>query len=410
MLLSEKAQIVIAVRRKFDALREHLNERQRRIWAGAEAREIGHRGISWVAEATGFSRTTVRAGVKQLSAKPARKDLGKRRRVRNPGGGRKPLTHDDPELPKVLNELIEPTTRGDPESPLRWTCKSTRKLAAELTAQDHPVSHETVAQILKTQKYSLQGNRKTQEGNQHPDRNAQFEYIYRQVKSAQRRKQPTVSVDGKKKEKIGPFKNAGREWRPKGQPEKVRVHDFIDKKLGKVTPYGVYDMLANAGWVSVGIDHDTAEFAVNSIRSWWKKMGKRAYRNATELMITADSGGSNSYRTRLWKVALQDFADETGLRLKVCHFPPGTSKWNKIEHRMFCYISKNWRGRPLLTRQTVVELIGNTTTTTGLRIRAQLDTNEYPKGIDVTDKELAAIAIRRARFHGDWNYTIHPRK
>jgi len=408
--LSEKAQTVIAIRRKFDALREELDERQRRLWAGTEARQIGRRGISWVAEATGLSRTTVRAGVKESRGKPAQGDRGERPRVRNPGGGRKPLTHHDPGLTKVLNELIEPTTRGDPESPLRWTCKSTRNLAAELNAQGHAVSHETVAQILKAQEYSLQANRKTQEGNQHPDRNAQFEYIYRHVKSAQRRNQPTISVDGKKKENIGPFKNAGREWRPKGQPEKVKVHDFIDKELGKVTPYGVYDMLLNEGWVSVGVDHDTAKFAVNSIRSWWKMMGKKAYRNATELTITADSGGSNSYRTRLWKVALQEFADETGLRLKVCHFPPGTSKWNKIEHRMFCYISKNWRGRPLLTRQTVVELIGKTTTTTGLRIRAQLDTNEYSKGIGVTDEELAAVVIKRARFHGDWNYTIHPRK
>lgn len=409
MHLSEKAQTVIAIRRKFGALREQLDERQRRLWAGIEAREIGRRGISWVAEATGLSRTTVRAGVKQLKGKRTRKISADQRRVREPGAGRKPLTHDDPGLPKALNELVEPTTRGDPESPLRWTCKSTRKLAAELTAQDHPVSHETVAQILKAEKYSLQANRKTKEGNQHPDRNAQFEYIYRQVNSAQRRKQPTVSVDSKKKEKIGPLKNAGREWRPKGQPEKVKVHDFIDKELGKVTPYGVYDMLANEGWVSVGIDHDTAEFAVNSIRSWWKKMGKRVYRGATELLITADSGGSNSYRTRRWKVALQDLADETGLRLKICHFPPGTSKWNKIEHRLFCYISKNWRGRPLLTRQTVVELIGNTTTTTGLRVRAQLDTNKYPTGVDITDEELAAIVLKRGRFHGDWNYTIHPR-
>lgn len=410
MLLSEKVQTVVVVRGKFDALREQLDERQRRLWAGAEARAIGRRGISWVAEATGLSRTTVRAGARQLGRKPVQKDAGERRRVRNPGGGRKALTIDDPGLPKALDDLIEPTTRGDPQSPLRWTCKSTRKLAVELTAQDHPVSHETVAQILKAQKYSLQANRKTKEGSQHPDRNAQFEYISRQVKSAQRRKQPTVSVDGKKKEKIGRFKNGGREWRPKGQPEKVKVHDFIDKTLGKVTPYGVYDMQANEGWVSVGIDHDTAEFAVNSIRSWWRKMGRRAYRNATELLITADSGGSNSCRTRLWKLALQDFADETGLRLKVCHFPPGTSKWNKIEHRMFCYISQNWRGRPLLTRQTVVELIGNTTTTTGLRIRAQLDENEYRTKIKVTDEELAEVSLKRARFHGDWNYTIHPRK
>ncbi len=410
MLLSEKVQTVIAIRSKFDALRDHLDERQRRLWAGAEAREVGRRGISWVAEATGLSRTTILAGVKQLSSKGTPKDVDNQQRARSLGGGRKPLTHDDPGLPKALNELIEPTTRGDPQSPLRWTCKSTRKLAVELTAQGHPVSHETVAQILKAQKYSLQANRKTTEGNQHPDRNAQFEYISRQVKSALRRKQPTVSVDGKKKEKIGPFKNGGREWRPKGQPEEVKVHDFIDKTLGKVTPYGVYDMQANEGWVSVGIDHDTAEFAVNSIRSWWWKMGKRAYRNATELTITADSGGSNSCRTRLWKLALQDFADETGIRLKVCHFPPGTSKWNKIEHRMFCYISQNWRGRPLLTQQTVVELIGNTTTTTGLRIRAQLDANKYPTKVKVTDEELAAVSLKRARFHGDWNYTIHPRK
>jgi hypothetical protein len=410
VLLADKEQTVIAVRRKYDALREELDERQRRLWAGAEASEIGRRGISWVAEATGLSRTTIRAGVKELSANHSRMTSGGPRRVRSAGGGRKPLTHDDPGLPKALNELIEPTTRGDPESPLRWTCKSTRKLATELTAQDHPVSHETVAQILKAQKYSLQANRKTKEGNQHPDRNAQFEYINRQVKSAQRRKQPSVSVDGKKKENIGPFKNAGREWRPKGQPEKVKVHDFIDKELGKVTPYGVYDILTNEGWVSVGIDHDTAEFAVNSIRSWWKMMGKKAYPNATELTITDEAGGSNSYRTRLWKVALQELADQTDLRLKVCHFPPGTSKWNKIEHRMFCYISKNWRGRPLLTRQTVVELIGNTTTESGLQIRAQLDTNKYPTGVEVTDEELAAVAIKRARFHGDWNYTIHPRK
>jgi len=410
VLLSEKAQTVRAIQSKFDALCDQLDERQRRLWAGTEARVIGPRGITWVAEATGLSRTTVRAGVKELSRKRTRKESRERQRVRLPGGGRKPLTDDDPRLAKALDELIEPTTRGDPESPLRWTCKSTRNLAAELTAQNHPVSHETVAQILKAQKYSLQGNRKTLEGNQHPDRNAQFEYIYRQVKSAQRRKQPTVSVDSKKKEKIGPFKNGGREWRPKGQPEKVKVHDFIDKELGKVTPYGVYDMLMNKGWVSVGVDHDTAEFAVNSIRSWWKKMGRRAYRSATELTITADAGGSNGYRTRLWKLALQDFANESGLRLKVCHFPPGTSKWNKIEHRMFCFISKNWRGRPLLTRQTVVELIGHTTTTTGLEIRAELDTNEYPSGVEVTDEELAAIVIKPAKFHGDWNYTIHPGK
>ncbi len=411
MLLEEKAQTVIAIGRKFAALRDQLDERQRRLWAGTEAREIGRRGISWVAEATSLSRTTIRVGISELSDGD-HLGIGKAglRRVRKSGGGRRPLTCDDRGLAKTLNALIEPTTRGDPESPLRWTCKSTRKLAAELSAQGHLVSHETVAQILKAQKYSLQANRKTSEGKQHPDRNAQFEYIYRQVKSAQRRKQPTVSVDSKKKENIGPFKNSGREWRPKGQPEKVKVHDFIDKELGKVTPYGVYDISANEGWVSVGIDHDTAEFAVNSIRNWWKKMGQKAYPDATQLTITADAGGSNSYRTRLWKVALQDLADQTGLRLKVCHFPPGTSKWNKIEHRMFCYISKNWRGRPLLTRQMVVELIGHTVTESGLQIQAQLDTNEYPIGVQVSDENFAAIVIRKARFHGDWNYTIHPRK
>jgi hypothetical protein len=327
-----------------------------------------------------------------------------------PGGGRKKLEELDPGLSKALDALIEPTTRGDPESPLRWTISGSRSIAEELTKRGHPISPQAVRNLLHEKDYSLQANRKTEEGKQHPDRDAQFHYINRRTKELRRRGQPIVSVDTKKKENIGNFKNKGRRWRRKGKPDKVKVHDFIDEELGKVAPYGVYDIVANNGWVSVGISHDTAEFAVNSIRTWWKKMGKKRYPKATQLMITADSGGSNSSRARLWKVSLQKLADETGLRIHVCHFPPGTSKWNKIEHRMFSFISKKWAGKPLLTTQTVVELIGSTRTTAGLMIRAALDKRTYRKGIKVSDEEMAELKIRKARFHGEWNYTILPRE
>jgi len=403
------SRIVKSIRRKFAVLRRSLTERQRRHWAAAEARELGRGGVSWVRRATGLSRSTIQVGLRELKSGgvSARRNQHEHR-SRKPGGGRKALAEADPSLLQALDALIEPATRGDPQSPLRWTCKSTASLAAELTSQRHQVSARTVATLLKAQKYSLQANRKTREGRQHPDRNAQFEYINRQVKSALRRGQPAISVDTKKKEKIGNFKNGGREWLPKGKPTEVKVHDFIDFKKGKVVPYGVYDLAANNGWVNVGIDHDTADFAVASIQRWWTRMGRRAYPAARELTITADSGGSNSSRTRAWKVALQRLANKTGLVVTIHHYPPGTSKWNKIEHRMFCHITRNWRAQPLVTRQAVVELIGHTTTKTGLRIRAELDTNQYPKGVKITDEELAAVRLCRARFHGDWNYAISP--
>jgi len=304
--------------------------------------------------------------------------------------------------------LVEPTARGDPESPLRWTIKSTRQLAGELTRQQHPASHSTVAALLDRAGFSLQSNRKTREGGTHPDRNAQFMFIHGRVEDFQHRGQPVVSVDTKKKELVGDFKNGGREWRPKGDPEQVRVYDFVDKTLGKANPYGVYDPTANVGWVSVGVDHDTAEFAVETLRRWWEKMGRSRYPAATELLVTADGGGSNGSRVRLWKVALQRFADQTGMSISVCHFPPGTSKWNKIEHRMFSHISMNWRGKPLFSHEVVVNLIASTTTRAGLKIEAEIDTNNYPKGIQVTDEELEKIKIQRADFHGEWNYTILP--
>jgi len=391
------------VRSKFSLLQTGLDERQRRLWAAAEARVLGRGGIACVTEATGLSRTTVRAGMKELQAGPDARD-----RVRRAGGGRKPLTFHDPALPKALEALVEPATRGDPMSPLRWTCKSVAKLAAELGRQGRPVSPRTVYGMLVEAGYSLQSNRKTKEGGVHPDRNAQFEHISAQVKSFQRRAQPVISVDTKKKELVGDFKNGGREWHLKGKPPPVRVHDFIDKDLGKAIPYGVYDLGSNQGWVSVGTNHDTADFAVESVRRWWRTMGRRVYPDAQELLITADGGGSNGYRVRAWKVALQRLANDTGLGISVCHFPPGTSKWNKIEHRMFCHITQNWRGRPLVTLDTVVSLIGNTTTRTGLRIKAKLDTNVYQKGVKVTDQELAQVRIKPSSFHGEWNYKISP--
>ena len=320
------------------------------------------------------------------------------------------MTETDPALVAALEALIEPGTRGDPESPLRWTCKSTAKLAEELTKQQHPVTDRTVATLLKQAGYSLQANRKTREGESHPDRNAQFEYIDDCLRRFQRRGQPPISVDTKKKELIGDFRNSGREWHPQGEPEEVRVHDFQDQTLGKVIPYGVYDILNNQGWVNVGIDHDTAQFATHSIRRWWKQMGQRRFPAAQELLITADGGGSNSHRSRLWKVSLQTLANDLGLKLFVCHFPPGTSKWNKIEHRLFSFITQNWRGRPLVSHQTVVNLIANTTTRAGLIVKAALETNHYETAIKVTDEQLARVSLKPHSFHGEWNYSIAPNK
>jgi len=405
----QDAKIEARIRRKFRLVDVELDERRRRQWAAAEARDAGWGGVSLVARATGLSRPTIVAGLKELDLSSNRRAAAAAR-VRSPGGGRRKLTQSDPGLMDALEELIEPATRGDPMSPLRWTCKSTDKLAEELTQQNHPISDRTVAMLLKQQGYSLQANRKTREGSSHPDRNAQFEYINRQVMAFQKRQQPVISVDTKKKELVGEFKNAGEEWQPKGQPEKVSVHDFPDKKLGKAIPYGVYDLVCNEGWVSVGIDHDTAEFACASIQRWWNEMGSARFPRASELLITADGGGSNSSRNRLWKKSLQGLADELGIALKVCHFPPGTSKWNKIEHRLFCFITKNWRGRPLTTYEVIVNLIAKTTTKKGLIVRAALDSRQYETGIKVTDEELEHLCPTRAKFHGEWNYSIKPKR
>jgi hypothetical protein len=404
------AAILTAVRTKYELLLPLLTERLRRQWAACEAQTLGRGGVSTVAQATGLSRTTIWAGLKELRRRAERpQEEVPPERIRAPGGGRPPLGDADPTLVRDLEALVEPTTRGDPQSPLRWTCKSTRKLAEELRRQGHAVSHQTVAALLHELDYSLQANRKTREGSSHPDRDAQFRHINGRVRAFQRRGQPVVSVDSKKRELIGDFRNAGREWQPAGAPEEVRAKDFPDKHLGKVTPSGVYDVTLNEGWVSVGIDHNTAQFAAETIRRWWREMGCAAYPGAEELLILADAGGANSSRSRLWKVSLQALADALGLRLSVCHFPPGTSKWNKIEHRMFCHITQNWRGRPLLSRAVVVNLIGNTTTAAGLRIQAALDSNSYEKGIEVSDEELAAVRLKKDKFHGDWNYTISPK-
>jgi DDE family transposase len=402
-------QVIQSIRRKFRALQPGMNERLRRQWAAAEARELGRGGVTAVAQATGMSRTTITTGCRELTL-PVKQRAAAALRVRRPGGGRRSLVETDPQLRTALEALLEPVTRGDPESPLRWTCKSTARLAAELTRQQHPVSDRTVAALLIQAGYSLQANRKTREGASHPDRNAQFEYLNASVQRFHRRGQPAISVDTKKKELVGDFKNGGREWRPAGEPENVRVHDFLDKKLGKAIPYGVYDIVNNQGWVNVGIDHDTAQFAVHSIRSWWQQMGQSRFPRTTELLITADGGGSNSSRSRLWKVSLQSLADELGLKLFVCHFPPGTSKWNKIEHRLFSFITQNWRGQPLVSHQAIVNLIAGTTTRTGLIVKAALDTNHYDTKIKVTDGELAQLKLKRHEFHGEWNYTISPRK
>ena len=397
-------EIVTTINRKYRVMLPELTEQGRRLFAGVEAIAIGWGGVSAVSLATGLSRTTVARGIEE-AGNPQRLEAG---RIRKKGGGRKRRVETDVTLRTDLENLLEPHTRGDPESPLRWTSKSVRKLAAELKKMSHQTSHRMVANLLREMDYSLQANRKTTEGKQHPDRDAQFKYINRKAKKHQKMGQPVISVDTKKKELVGDFKNAGQEWRPKGSPEKVRVHDFKIKELGKVSPYGVYDLTRNNGWVSVGIDHDTAAFAVATIDRWWQKMGRRSYPKPTHLLITADGGGSNSSRSRLWKVELQKLANRTGLTISVCHFPPGTSKWNKIEHRMFSFITKNWRGKPLVDRATIVSLIGSTTTEEGLEICCELDTCDYPKGIKVPDSELSYVKLKRHKFHGDWNYTISP--
>jgi Rhodopirellula transposase DDE domain len=403
-------EAIPTVRQKYHTLSHIMDERVLRLWAASEALALGWGGITAVAEATGLSPSTIRAGIAECrSTQDHPESLDHQHHVRSPGAGRKRLVQEDLTLLKDLEALVNPSTRGDPQSPLLWTCKGTRKLAEALAGQGHRVSHQTVARLLQEMGYNLQVNRKTLEGASHPDRDAQFRYIAKQVRSFQRRGQPVVSVDTKKKELVGDFKNPGREWQPKGTPEKVRCKDFIDKALGKVAPYGVYDQTVNEGWVSVGIDHDTARFATESLRRWWSKMGRGVYPRATDLLVTADGGGSNGSRSRLWKLALQGLADEVGLRVTVCHFPPGTSKWNKIEHRMFCHITENWRGRPLISRSVVVNLIGNTRTKAGLKIKAELDTNSYPTGLKVTDEEFATIKIKQSKFHGEWNYTISPR-
>jgi hypothetical protein len=405
----QDAKVVTRIRRKYRALEPELDERRRRQWAAAESRDLGWGGMTTVAHATGLSRTTITVGAGEL-AQPAKRRALEGMRVRRPGGGRRPLAETDPDLLAALETLIEPTTRGDPESPLRWTCKSIRRLADELTRENHPVGAVTVAKLLRRTGYSLQANRKTREGSSHPDRNAQFGYINASVQRFLKRGQPAVSVDAKKKENVGDFKNGGREWLPQGQPEEVRVYDFLIKSLGKAALYGVYDLLQNQGWVSVGIDHDTAQFAVNSIRRWWNEMGQQRFPRAKELLITADGGGSNSHRSRLWKVSLQGLADELGIRLFVCHFPPGTSKWNKIEHRLFSFITKNWRARPLVSLEVIVNLIAGTTTRTGLIVKAALDTNRYPTKIKVSDEQLGRLRLKPHAFHGEWNYTLSPRR
>ncbi len=400
--------IVGWIKDKYDALKESLDERSRRLWAATEARSLGRGGPAAVIAATGMSSATVYKALRELDAQAAGGATLPPGRIRKPGGGRKRARDKQPGLSAALAALVEPTERGDPEHRLRWTCKSTSHLAAELRRQGFQIGPRTVAKELKAQNFSLQSNRKTREGTSHPDRDAQFAYINRQVRAVQKRGGPVISVDTKKKELVGDFKNVGREWRPQGRPEEVRVHDFPDPKKNKAIPYGVYDLTRNEGWVSVGIDHDTARFAAASIQRWWRKMGRRRYPNATELLITADCGGSNSSRTRLWKLALQELADALGLRLTVCHFPPGTSKWNKIEHRMFCHITRNWRGRPLTSYAVIVQLIGNTRTTEGLKIRAELDVREYPLRESVTPEQLATVQLTPASFHGDWNYTVAP--
>jgi transposase len=399
--------IEAAIRERFQSIEWALNERLRRLYAAAEAKAIGHGGITLVQKATGVARGSIQQGMKELSQRSELSEDDSSRRIRRAGGGRKASVKNDEELQAALERLIEPVTRGDPESPLRWTCKSLRQLESELRSQGYVVSHTSIGDLLKKLGYSLQGNRKTLEGGDHPDRNEQFEFINARAEEAMRNGQPVISVDTKKKELVGQYKNGGKELRPKGFPEQVNVYDFVDEDLGRANPYGVYDMANNLGWVSVGTDHDTASFAVSTIRRWWFAMGKELYPDAQELLITAD-GGSNGSRVRLWKLELQKLANELGIPIRVSHFPPGTSKWNKIEHRLFSYISMNWRGKPLVSHEAIVNLIASTTTRKGLKVRAELDSGHYPKGIKVTDEEFGAIHISRDEFHGEWNYSIVP--
>ncbi len=401
-----------AIGKRFGFLAPFLDERLRRLVAATEAEALGYGGATAVAKATGVSRRAIRAGRAELfGPKPSVvAAAGPRRpRIRKPGGGRKRAVEKDPHLRSELEALVEPMTRGDPDSPLRWTSKSVRRLARELRTSGHEASHRLVSALLHEMGYSLQANRKTREGTEHPDRDAQFEYINTRVCEALAAGNPAISVDTKKKELVGNFKNGGREWRPKGRPEEVRVHDFKDPELGRVSPYGVYDIRENAGWVAVGTDHDTAEFAVATIRRWWRSMGEPKYPHARQILITADCGGSNGPRLRLWKVELQRLVDETQLPVTVCHFPPGTSKWNKIEHRLFSFITQNWRGKPLVSHEVIVNLIAATTTAAGLRVHAEVDRGDYPKGLRVSDEKLDGVRIERHEFHGDWNYTIRPR-
>lgn len=396
------------LKEKYQSLRGELDERGLRLWAAAEARALGRGGITAVAQATGLSPSRIRRGLLELKEPPPKE--GTVRRVRRAGGGRKPLVEHDKGLLQALDDLVEPVTRGDPQSPLRWTCKSTRLLAQELGRQGHRISHTEVSKLLGQLGYSLQRPRKLQEGKQHPDRNAQFEYINEQSAAYQRRRQPVVSVDTKRKELVGNYAKGGREWQVSGEPERVRVHDFLDMEAGKAIPYGVYDVSENSGWVSVGVDHDTVAFAVQTLRRWWYQMGRQRYAQAKELLVIADGGGSNASRSRQWKLELGRFSDESGLVIRVCHLPPGTSKWNKIEHRLFSQITENWRGRPLISHEAIVNLIARTTTKSGLYVRAELDRSSYATGVVVTDEQMQSLNLQPAAFHGDWNYTLHPHK
>ena len=391
--ISEKLAMVIP----------HLNEKQRRLLMAAEAKMLGWGGISKVAKATGVSRVTIYKALAEVEGKKVIAE-----RIRKPGGGRKDITEYHPDILEKLEALVDPVTRGDPRSPLRWTCKSTRQLSQELGRKGYSISNVTVADLLHRLDYSLQANAKTLEGASHPDRDAQFQYINGRVKEFLRRHQPVISVDTKKKELVGQFKNVGKEWQPKGEPEQVEIHDFASPEFPKVIPYGVYDIGKNMGWVNVGTDHDTASFAVASIRRWWFGMGREIYPRAADLLICADCGGSNGYRVRLWKIELQNLASETGLRVTICHFPPGTSKWNKVEHRLFSHISMNWRGRPLVSHEVIVKLIGETTTSVGLEVKAQLDKRKYPTKVKITDEEMKRVKMRAHNFHGEWNYSINP--